>query len=275
MKRIGVSGLNALRPRIDSASFDPEVFKQTGLFVIRQAIPAAELALWRAEWDTFYANELAAGENVSRFNPVSIDLAVPPILLACHRSPALLDIVEEVFGPDLALYNQRFVIKDRYRLGDVFLHSDFPYHYGWLNKASAFVALSPVNRDNGGMYFYPGTHQFGYLADTGELDAGVLPEGWPVVSPSLDAGDVVLMHSATWHGSHPFSHGPDRILLDIIYQPADDPSGVALLRGQWQTELRIDNDMKARLYKRSRVTRLLELQEKLDAAEAALAVART
>lgn len=274
MKRIGVAGLNALLPRIDSSVFDPEVFAQTGLFVIRQAIPAAELALWRAEWDAFYATELAAGDNVSRFNPVSIDLTVPPVLQAVHQSPALLDIVEQVFGPDLALYNQRFVIKDRYRLGDIFLHSDFPYHYGWPNKASAFLALSPVNRDNGGMYFYPGTQQFGYLADTGELDASVLPEGWPVVSPSLDAGDVVLMHSATWHGSHPFSHGPDRILADIIYQPADDPSGVALLRGQWQTELRIDKDMKARLYKRSRVTRLVELQKKLDAAEAALAAAR-
>lgn len=274
MKRIGVAGLNALLPRIDSAIFDHEVFAQTGLFVIRQAIQAEELALWRAAWDDFYATELAAGENVSRFNPVSIDLAVPPVLQAVHQSPALLDIAEQVFGPDLALYNQRFVVKDRYRLGDIFLHTDFPYHYGWPNKASAFLALSTVNRDNGGMYFYPGTQQFGYLADTGELNADVLPECWPVVSPSLDAGDVVLMHSATWHGSHPFSHGPNRILADIIYQPADDPSGVALLRGQWQTELRIDKDMKARLYKRSRVTRLVELQKKLDAAEAALANAR-
>jgi hypothetical protein len=275
MKRIGVTGLNALLPSIDSAFFDPEVFAQTGLFVIRQAIPADELEQWRTEWDTFYATELAAGENVSRFNPVSIDLALPPLLQAIHKSPALLDIVERVFGPDLALYNQRFVIKDRYRLGDIFLHSDFPYHYGWPDKASAFLALSPVNRDNGGMYFYPGTQQFGYLSDTGELNASVLPEGWPVVSPRLEAGDVVLMHSATWHGSHPFSHGPDRILIDIIYQPSDDPSGVALLRGQWQTELRIDKDMKARLYKRSRVTRLVELQKKLDAAEAALAALRT
>jgi hypothetical protein len=80
------------------------------------------------------------------------------------------------------------------------------------------------------------------------------------------------MHSATWHGSHPFSQGPNRILADIIYQPADDPSGVALLRGQWQTDLRIDKDMKARLYKRSRVIRLVELQEKLDAAELALSL---
>jgi hypothetical protein len=274
MKKIGVPSLNALLPKIDSALFDPEVFAQTGLFVIRQAIQAKELALWRTEWDFFYSTELASGENVSRFNPVSIDLALPPLLQAIHKSPSLLDIVEKVFGPDLALYNQRFVIKDRYRLGDIFLHSDFPYHYGWPDKASAFLALSPVNRDNGGMYFYPGTQQFGYLADTGELDADVLPRGWPVVSPMLDAGDVVLMHSATWHGSHPFSHGPDRVLVDIIYQPADDPSSSALLRGQWQTELRIDKDMKKRLYKRSRVTRLVELQKKLDAAEAALAVAR-
>lgn len=255
MKRIGVSGLNALLPRIDSDFFDHEVFAQTGLFVVRRAIPANDLLPLRAAWDEFYAAELASGENVSRFNPVSIDLAIPPALQAVCRLPALLEIVEQVFGPDLALYAQRFVIKDKHRLGNIFLHADFPYHFGWPNKASVFVAFSPVSRDNGGMYFYPGTHQFGYLADTGELNADVLPKGWPMVCPSLDPGDIVLMHSATWHGSHPFCHGPNRILADIIYQPADDPSGVVLLRGQWQTELRIDREMKARLYKRSRATR--------------------
>jgi len=274
MKKIGVTSIKALLPGIDSVDFVPELFMQTGLFVIRNLIPSEELLLWQREWDAFYADNLSAGENVGRFNPVTIDLAVPPSLQVIHQSASLLDIVEKVFGPDLALYNQRFVIKDKYRLGDIFVHTDFPYHYGWPNKASAFVALSPVNRDNGGMYFYPGTHQFGYLSDAGELDPSALPANWPVVSPNLEAGDVVLMHSATWHGSHPFSSGPNRILADIIYQPADDPSGIALLRGQWQTELRIDRHMKSRLYKRSRVTRLVELQEKLEAAEAALATVK-
>jgi hypothetical protein len=271
MKKIGVPAITELLPRIEGKAFAPDVFAQSGLFIVRQAIPPAQLEEWRCAWDSFYTAELAGGANVSRFNPVSIDLQVPPVLAAIHQAPALLDIVEQAFGPDLALYNQRFVIKDKYRLGDIFVHSDYPYHHGWPNKASAFLALGPVNRDNGGMYFYPGTHQFGYLGDAGELDPTVLPAGWPVVSPSLEAGDVVFMHSATWHGSHPFSHGPDRILVDIIYQPADDPSGTALLRGQWQTELRMDMAMRSRLYKRSRATRLVELQKKLDAAEAALA----
>jgi hypothetical protein len=274
-QKIGVSKIQALLYSLDSPIFDPEVFEKTGVFVIRSAIPFPDLSRWRVGWDEFYTEHLSKGKNVSRFNPVSVDLPMPLALETIHQSPALLDIVEQVFGPNLALYNQRFVVKDKHRLGDVFVHQDFPYHYGWPNKASAFVALGPVNQDNGSMYFYPGTHQFGYLADAGELDPSALPDGWPVISPSLTAGDVVLMHSATWHGSHPFSRGPDRVLVDIIYQPADDPSSVSLLRGKWQTELRIDHVMKSRLFKRSRVTRMVALQRQLDTAEAELAALRT
>jgi hypothetical protein len=76
------------------------------------------------------------------------------------------------------------------------------------------------------------------------------------------------MNSSVWHGSHPSNNGEDRILVDIIYQPSDDPSGVALLRGKWQTDIFIDKKMKSSLFKRSRASRLIELQKKVDAMEA-------
>src|SRR5581483_11638430 len=154
-----------------------------------------------------------------------------------HEHPALLDIIELAFGPDIALYNQRFVVKDEHSRTPVFAHQDYCYHVGWPNKASAFVALSPMTPENGGMVFYPGTHHFGYLGDAGEINIDILEPGWPELAPSLDPGDVAIMNSCTWHRSGPHVSGPDRVLADIIYQPADDPSGVALLRGQWQTEI--------------------------------------
>jgi hypothetical protein len=196
---------------------------------------------------------------VDRFNPVAVNETPPPILAKMHQHPAILDVIEQAFGPDLALYNQRFVIKDHHSRGAVFPHQDSPYHVGWPNKASAFVPLSEVSSESGGMIFYPGTNQFGYLGDAGELNLDVLGSDWPSISPSLSPGDFVLMHSSTWHGSHPHTGGPDRVLADIIYQPADDPSGIALLRGQWQTELFLQR--RPDMFVRSRVSRLSRVRK--------------
>jgi hypothetical protein len=121
--------------------------------------------------------------------------------------------------------------------------------------------------ENGGMSFYPGTHHFGYLGDAGELDLAVLGPDWPKLTPSVGPGDVVLMNSCTWHGSGPHISGPDRILADVIYQPADDPSGVTLLRGEWRTGVFL-NQLPKNLFVRCRASRLTELQRKVDQFEA-------
>ena len=264
MQRIGQRALRALLPDLDAAAFSAEAFHAAGVFVVRNAIPAETIAAWQAAWRDFCDVELAGGRKVNRFNPVAVDEQPPPPLADMHRHPALLDVVAQAFGPDIALYNQRFVVKDQHSRGPVFLHQDYPYHLGWPNKASAFVPLSPMTPDNGGLVFYPGTHQYGYLGDAGEINPEVLPPDWPAYSPSVAPGDIVLMHSLTWHRSGPHVGGPDRVLADIIYQPADDPSGIALLRGQWRTEIFLDRKQ-TRLFVRSRTTRLVELQREVDA----------
>ena len=263
MKCIGIPKIRELLPRIDSKVFSSDVFFLTGLFILRDAIPHEVVELWRTTWNDFYDAELSAGRIVNRFNPVAVDESAPPILAGMHQHPALLDVIELAFGPDIALYNQRFVIKDQHSRGPVCLHQDFPYHIGWPTKASAFVPLSAVSPENGGMVFYPGTHQFGYLGDAGEINPSTLDADWPTVSPTLAPGDIVLMHSSTWHQSGPHVSGPDRVMADIIYQPADDPSGIALLRGKWRTEVFLDRKT-AKIFMRSRVSRLMDMQRELD-----------
>lgn len=266
MKKIGPKQLSALLTHIDSEKFSVELYRMAGLFIIRRLITQDHIKAWTKAWESFYKTELSGGRRINRFNPVSVDGETTPILADIHKSEELLGIVEQVFGPDIALYNQRFVIKDQHRKSDVFIHNDFSYQFGWPNKASAFVALSNVDSSNGKLFFYPGTHQFGYLSDAGELDPSILGENWPVISPDLKPGDVVLMDSSIWHGSHKFAGGTDRIFADIIYQPADDPSGISLLRGQWQTEIFINHD-KSKVFKSSRSSRMAEMQKRLDSLE--------
>ena len=57
------------------------------------------------------------------------------------------------------------------------------------------------------------------------------------------------MHSATWHESGANTCGIDRVLIDIIYQRADDPA-IAVPRDG--------------VFKRSRSSRLRELQAIVD-----------
>jgi len=155
-------------------------------------------------------------------------------------------------------------VKDAHSRAPVFLHQDFGYNRGWPEKTSVFVPLTPMCPENGGLVLYPGTHALGYLGDAGEVNAGVLDPAWPTVCPSLEPGDVVLMHDCTWHASRPHVAGPDRVLAQLTYQPATDPSSAELLRGQWGTDHRLAPLPDAHLFTRSRSSRLRELQAAVD-----------
>ena len=235
-------------------------FEQNGYLLHRRLIDSDTVSAWAA----LYAS-LADPNRVPEFNPVAInDDRMQPLLSLITRHPAILDAVEEVFGPNIALYNQRFVVKDAKSRDAVFLHQDTPYHIGWPRKLSAFVALSESKMENGGLYLRRATHIWGYLGDAGELNPEVLgPNQW-LNAIDMHPGDVLLMHSACWHGSYAHTEGPDRVLTDIIYQPADDPSGKKLMRGTWKTNDHIQDEQRANMFIRSRTSRLKELQEQLD-----------
>lgn len=241
-----------------------EAFDRDGVFIARKAIPVLDLIDWQRAWDVFSREGRTAG-----WNPVQVQGPFPSPLADLYKHPAILDLVEAVFGPDIGLYNFRFVVKDAQARGSVFLHQDTGYHVGHMTKLSAFVALSECNILNGGMQFALGTHRYGYLGDAGEINRTGLRDDWAVDfemdCPELQPGDVVLMDSRLWHGSVKHTGGPDRVLADVIYQPANDPSGLELVRGHWRCEpqpwLRAAN-----IFTRSRTSRLKEMQEKLKKA---------
>jgi hypothetical protein len=259
---IPAGAIHSLVGRLDSSAFVPDVYRKTGLFVLRRAIPEALILEWQAAWAQF-CGEIAAGRHVDPYNPVVVHEPLTPPLREIYRCASLLDVLETIY-PDLALYTQRIVIKDGKSRGPVFLHHDAGYDIGWPDKTSVFVPLSKVSGDNGGLVFYPGTHVLGYLGDAGELNRAMIDPDWPTVCPALDPGDVVLMHECTWHESRPHVAGPDRIVVQITYQPSSDPSSVELLRGQWRTDIRLADLPRDRFFTRSRASRLRELQAEVD-----------
>lgn len=254
--------INSILQQADSSKFDKDVFEKTGVFVIRQGLPKDLIDEWREEWDRFYKETLANGRNVNKSNPVDLKEALPPKLASIYRNEILLDFVEQVFGENIALYNHRFVIKDKFSAGEIFLHQDFCYHLGMPFKASFFLALSYAGKKNGGMTFYPGTHKYGYLGDAGAINPESFKESWPEYTPELEPGDFAIMNSLLWHTSGPNEAGIDRILADIIYQPANDPSSKELLRGAWQTDIFLDREKNGKeFFKWCRVSKIVELSE--------------
>jgi hypothetical protein len=254
--------MESLIPKIEGAKFDKSVFDQTGLFIMRNALPKNLIQEWKSDWDEFYEKNLANGRNVNVNNPVDLKEPLPDKLANIYKNEILLNVAEEVFGKDVALLNHRFVIKDKFSPGEIFLHHDFCYHVGLPNKASFFVPLSYSGKKNGGLTFYLGTHKYGYLGDAGEIDPDQFSDVWPQVTPELEPGDFMIMNSLLWHKSGINEIGLDRIVADIIYQPANDPSGKELVRGEWKTDVFIKHSDLLKFFKTSRVKKIIALNEK-------------
>ena len=263
MEQIEIGDIRDLILKADSEKLSPDIYRETGFFIVRQAIPEDRIRLWQREWNRFYRGELAGDRTVDRFNPVHLHEKLPPVLAEIHKCAELLDVMQLLY-PDLALFMQRFVIKDHNSRTPVFAHNDFCYDYGWPEKTTVFIPLSVSNKENGGISFYPGTHHFGYLGDAGELNTEIIGPDWPLVCPTLEPGDIALCHTCTWHCSPPHVSGPDRILVQATFQPASDPSSTALLRGEWRTRYRLSALPRDKFFVRCRSSRLRELQAKVD-----------
>jgi hypothetical protein len=250
-------------PRADMTVLSVDLYRALGVAILRQAISASAIAAWLAAWQCFHAETIAESRTVNRFNPVVLNEPVPAELAAIFRHPEILDIMERLY-PDLGTCGQRFLIKDKHSQGPVFFHQDFGYNLGWPEKTAVFLPLTPMLPDNGGLAFLPGTHQAGYLGDVGEIDIEAIAPDWPILRPTLAPGDLILMHSFTWHGSGPHVAGAERVVVQLQYQPASDPSCIEVLRGRDAATVKLTEDMRARIFRRSRINRLKELQAEVD-----------
>lgn len=255
--------LESLVGQLDCETFDLGVFRKTGVFVMRNAIPRALIQSWQSEWNTFHDSLMQEGRQVNQANPVSLNEQLPDGLAHMYREAFFADTMKQVLGDHIALYNHRFVIKDKLSPNKVFLHQDSCYHVGNLNKCSVFIPLSIANKDNGGMTFHVGSHRLGMLGDAGEINPASFDIQWPSITPELAPGDFVIMNSHLWHESGPNVSGIDRIMADIIVQPADDPTGQELICGEWQTDIFYSAKNITRHFVNSRILKLVKYEKEL------------
>ena len=163
------------------------------------------------------------------------------------REPALLDVVEELLGPNLLVWNTAVMMKEPHRPGFVTWHQDALY---WGNDpahvVTAWIALTASDRENGCMRMFPGSNRRGLLAhvDTFGRD-NMLSRGQKVVEEldEREATDIVLRpgeasihHTVTVHGSEPNRSDRPRIGFAITYvvpeaKLAGPRTGATVVRG--------------------------------------------
>jgi ectoine hydroxylase-related dioxygenase (phytanoyl-CoA dioxygenase family) len=185
----------------------------------------------------------AVGETIDRYTDVRPeDLANPHMqpptsgtainpFMAAARHPAILDMIEQVLGPDIVLWITRILAKPA-RVGrEVPWHQDGEY---WpmrpLATCSVWIAVDEATTENGCMRFIAGSHKQRELyrhhqTDREnlvlnlELDADQFDES-KAVNVVLEPGQMSLHDVRLIHGSLANNSGHRRAALIMRYMPA-------------------------------------------------------
>lgn len=153
-----------------------------------------------------------------------------PRLLELAQSPDLLDMVEQLIGPDVIMWGSQVFSK---KAGDglaIPWHQDGQY---WpirpLASVTVWIAVDASTVENGCLRVVPGSHRHGLLqhevsgaADVA-LDQGLASGTFDETTAAdveLEPGQVSLHHVNVVHGSNP-NHSPKRrCAYAIRYMPA-------------------------------------------------------
>lgn len=148
-----------------------------------------------------------------------------PHQLATH--PKILDIVEQLIGKDILIYNVSYIIKEPQSKSFVSWHQDLTY-WGLSSddQVSMWLALSPATRQSGCMEMISGSHKQGKLEHhRTEDNNNVLYNGQTINNIDetqatlcdLQPGEASFHHGWTVHRSMPNLSDDRRIGLNVQY----------------------------------------------------------
>ena len=177
-------------------------------------------------------------------------LIVMPLAYEIGTEPGILDVVEDLLGPDILLYASEFFVKEPNTTHLVTMHQDLTYWgLGAIDGlVTAWIALSPATPASGCMDFVRHSHKNpilphkdsddpnNLLSRGQEIQVDVSPEDKTTIE--IHPGQMSLHHGLTIHGSGPNTSNDRRIAAVIRYvRPDVVPDGDAkdygmLVRGQ-------------------------------------------
>lgn len=212
--------------RLSSSAID--AYRRDGYYFPLPALAAAEVAHYRESLEKHEARTGAPLQGNWRHKAHLLFTWVDELV----HHPRILDVAEDVLGPDLLCWTTNFFIKEANSPGFVSWHQD-AFYWG-LSKddvMTAWVALSPANLESGCMKFLPGSQTQEHLphVDTFHED-NLLSRGQEIavkvdsdrtVDCVLEPGEMSIHHVKLVHGSEPNRSDNRRIGLAIRYIPTD------------------------------------------------------
>jgi ectoine hydroxylase-related dioxygenase (phytanoyl-CoA dioxygenase family) len=112
-----------------------------------------------------FENKLAHLADGTRPEAMDVPHFTDPTLFEWLFADDVLDVVEQIIGPNIALWSSHFICKPRGDGKRVPWHEDSAYWKGQLEPmevVTMWLAIDPSTRDNGCMYVVPRTHDNGF-----------------------------------------------------------------------------------------------------------------
>jgi non-haem Fe2+, alpha-ketoglutarate-dependent halogenase len=158
------------------------------------------------------------------------------------RDARILDLIEDLIGPDILCWNSIFWIKEANSASYVSWHQDLKY---WGldcdDLVTAWVALSPATVESGCMRVLPGSHRGEMLAHDDVYDTqNMLTRGQEIavevdedaaVSMALLPGQMSIHNVRLAHASGPNNSDDRRIGVSFHYMPTRSQQ----LVGEWDS----------------------------------------
>lgn len=249
----------------DSETLNKDVLDKLGFFVLRNGIPKDRANYYYNQFkDQYNAGIITKSKYHNTEVPVSGIEIFEQLKFEKKLEKIWPDFFDGVVGNDFI----RILIKNEEHNKAVFLHQDIGYQCGGDEQYSFFTALSDTYASNGGIQLIPGTHKLGYLGDVGEINRAVLPTDYPVCSPKLYPGDILIMHGAAWHFSETNIAKTERIYFETHVIPGNSPYCRNILYGKRSSKYRADTDIAKRemdnFFVNSRSSRLKKAETALN-----------
>jgi len=142
-------------------------------------------------------------------------------------NPRILDLVEDIVGPDIICWGTHFFCKIPHDPKSVPWHQDASYWpFSPARTVTVWLAIDDASVENACMRFIPGTHRMGHLSWKRTQSEAVLDQeiegidalGAPVPI-ELKAGEIELHADMLAHGSPPNPSARRRCGLTLRYCP--------------------------------------------------------
>jgi phytanoyl-CoA hydroxylase len=219
-----------------------EFFNENGYVVVENILSVEEIGYYRSVYEEFLENKIDAGRFRSDLGGfVEGDKPVPKeritqIMLPSRLMPSLLEkalhietkqIAKQLLGEDMELDFDMLIDKAPHSVTPTPWHQDCAYWISMpdIRAASCWVALDDAVKDNGCMWYVPGSHLLpvrahhpagkggGALECDAREDEGVAVE--------IKAGSCVWHHGGTLHYSRGNSTGLRRRAFINNFRPEE------------------------------------------------------